>query len=390
MTAPGPPSPPRACIVWNSPTRLADSSIRYERYARGLRALGYDAAIVATAAAAADFPEAVHTVSDPAALYDAGLWAKLRPDLVLIPTWLGMADLLAAIRPHARRIVALSDSDGYVGARVHPRQLLIRSWSLHDRFPDRVRSALWLARQYLWAYPTVDGPMLASCRLCDRVAVCSPGARQNLEAFFRFHGEPGLAERVVVAPYPVDESFDAAPVSPVRADQVVAIGRWGDRQKAALMLARVVRRFVRAGGQSRVVILGSGGTDHFRGLQADHPDQVRYLGVVPQQQVRELMGESRVLLSTSRWESGPIVALEALLTGCTVVGPRVIPGFRQLCESGEYGACYSPRTSRAAAAVLLAETRVWADGRRDPAAIAAAWRGHFTPKAVCEQLLAGW
>ncbi len=379
----------RACIVWNGPTRLADSSIRYERYARGLRALGYDATVVAAGAAAADFPEQIRAVPEPNALYDPKLWTELRPDLVLIPTWLGMADLLATIRPHARRIVALADSDGYVGARVHPWEVLVRSWSFHDRFSERIRSALWVARQYLWAYPVVDGPMLASCRLCDRVAVCSPGAKRNLEAFFRFHGASELAERLVVAPYPVDDLFDAAPVSAARADRVVAIGRWAERQKAAPMLAQAVRRFVRSGGRSQVVILGSGGADYFRGLEAAHPDQVRYLGVVPQDRVRELMGESRVLLSTSRWESGPIVAWEALLTGCTVVGPWVIPGFRQLCESGGYGTCYRPRTSRAAAAALLNESRAWDAGRRDPKQIAAAWRGHFTPAAVCKQLLAG-
>jgi len=109
----------RIQLMFNNPSRLADSSIRYGRYIRGFRELGHEAAMITTVVSAEGVNWA-ETVPDTRSLFDPLLWARLSADLVLLPTWLGMADLLAAIRPSARRVVALADSDGYVGSRVHP------------------------------------------------------------------------------------------------------------------------------------------------------------------------------------------------------------------------------------------------------------------------------
>jgi hypothetical protein len=99
-----------------------------------------------------------------------------------------------------------------------------------------------------------------------------------------------------------------------------------------------------------------------------------------------LFNQSRILLSTSRWESGPIVAAEAVLRGCSVVGAQSIPGFRQFSDTG-CGTVFATHSPRAIASAVREEARAWRDGRRDPEVIAAAWRGYFTPRQVCAQLL---
>src|SRR5262249_15170788 len=102
----------RIGLVWNTFTRLADSSIRYERYVRGFRALGHEVITVAPGKTGEDFAEEVHRLPNPEALFCPDLWSGLRLDAVFLPTWLGMADLLAAIRPHVRHLISLADSDG--------------------------------------------------------------------------------------------------------------------------------------------------------------------------------------------------------------------------------------------------------------------------------------
>ena len=371
----------RIQLVFNNPSRLADSSIRYERYIRGFQELGHDVATITTVASAEGVNWA-ETVPDARSLLDPSLWARLCPDLVLIPTWLGMADLLAVIRPHARRVVALADSDGYVGSRVHPWQTLSRMLAMQRSLGGKLRSAGWWVRQYLGADQSVDQTVLDSCRLCDRVVVFSPGATANLHAFFRFHRADDLAARVLVAPYPVEESFEASPVATHREDQILAIGRWADPQKAAGLLADALAEFVRRREPSRAIVIGSGGEAVFGPLARAYPSRVDYRGVLPRAKVLELFDQSRVLLSTSQWESGPIVAAEAVLRGCSVVGAKSIPSFRQFSDTG-CGTVFATWSPRAVANAVREEARAWRDGRRDPNVIAAAWRGYFTPRTVC-------
>lgn len=376
----------RIRIAFNSPTRLAESSIRYDRYLDGFRRLGHDAALITTAFSAegVDYAE---VVPDTAALHDSTFWSKQAADLVVLPTWLGMPELLASIRPHTHRLVALTDSDGYIGARVHPRQLLKRMWSFHSTLSLRLRSAFWWARQYLGDYRRTDAPVLAAASLCDRQVVFSPAAKANLSRFYSFHGRPEMNNRIQVVPYPVDEAFEHEPVSLDRDDVFVAIGRWWDAQKAAGLLSAGVARYLSHGGKGHFVLLGTGGDETFRSLLEANAARVEYRGTVPPKEVAVLLGRAKVLLSTSRWESGPIVAAEALLRGCSLVGPEDIPGFAQMCDGGTCGTTFRHRSAAAVADALKSEADSWTTGRRQPTTIAARWQGYFTPEAVCRQLL---
>jgi hypothetical protein len=110
---------------------------------------------------------------------------------------------------------------------------------------------------------------------------------------------------------------------------------------------------------------------------------------VSQSGIVELLGRSRVLLSTSRWESGPIVASEALLRGCSLVGPNSIPSFRHFCEGGACGTTFAARTGPAVGVALDQETRAWEGGARDARDIAATWKNRFTADTICRQVLTG-
>lgn len=378
----------RIGIIFTADIRLAGTTVRFERYREGFRRLGHDSVIVCTEEAAIGFPWADVQVPNLTVLRDPELWSSLRLDTALVLTWLGMPDVLNAIRPHVRYLVSLSDSDGVVGIRVFPRQLLGRMLVQQPHLLNRLRAAGWWFRQYLWAFKREDEPVRTSACLADRIVFYSPRAGKNMQAFFDYHQEPSLGERLLIAPYPLDNTFVNAPMPAQRENQIVAIGRWDDPQKDARLLSRAVARYLRAGGRWKLALVGSNGEKPFRPLISSYPQLVEYRGVVPQVEVADLLGRSRILLSTSRWESGPIVASEALVRGCSVIGPDSVPSFSQFCRDG-CGTPFAARTPRAVATALTEETQAWDAGRRDPERIAGRWREYFTPEAICRCILEG-
>ncbi len=214
-------------------------------------------------------------------------------------------------------------------------------------------------------------------------------AGPSKEAFGRFLDACGRADldaRVRVAPlYPVAEMFYTLPVRTARADRVVAIGRWDDPQKDARLLATAVERYVRRGQRTEFVLVGRGGERWFSGLERRFA-QVRYAGVLPHGEVANLMGGSRAVLFSSRWEGFPHTANEALALGCTVVGTP-LPSLRGVCAGGRFGRVARSRRPADLADALEAELRTWEAGGRDPVGIAAFWRAQLRPEIVCARLL---
>lgn len=372
-------------MVFDSTTRLADSSIRYERYLDGFRRLGHHATLLTTVASA-DGVDWAETVPDRAALLDPELWRTRRPEVVVVPTWLGLVDLLRVVRPHATQVVALADSDGCVGARAHPLAVLERLLTQQATVVGRVRAAGWWARQYLGVNRSVDKGMLASIRLCDKVLLTTDAACANLRAFLHAVHAPELGTRLGTAPYPIDDSFEQTPVCTTKLPQVVVVGRWADPQKGGRLLAKALTAFVRRVAGWRVVVVGSNGEQFLRPLLTAHPDRVEYRGVVPQSEVLALLDRSRILFSPSLWESGPIIAGEALLRGCSVVGRHSVPSFREYAAAS-CGSVYRSPHKTVAADALRAEAIAWERGDRTPETLAGRWRGVFAPAVVAHRCL---
>jgi glycosyltransferase involved in cell wall biosynthesis len=301
-------------------------------------------------------------------------------------TWLTFPDIVAAVKASCAWVVSLADSDGLVGVRVHPRETFRRGVFQHRDWLTRMRAAKYWLQRYLDPREPLDEDYLTSAAAADRVAICSARAGEHLAVFYRGRGRPDLVGKIIVSPYPVDDCYLGGEVHADRTRQVVAIGRWDDPQKdAPLLVATLERALARCPGLT-VHLIGPGGAGAFAGLARRHP-QVRYHGAKPREFVADLLGTSRVLLLTSRWESGPIVANEALCLGCTLVGPAGLPSLASYCRDGGSGTTSEGRSPRALAAALLQEMRAWDEGRRDPAAGARRWRPHFHPTNVCAALL---
>jgi glycosyltransferase involved in cell wall biosynthesis len=375
-------------LVWPGPNRLTEITVRYERYVRGFERLGHRVVTICPAETAVGYEPAVHTVADAAALRSPGLWQELGLDVAVVIAWLRMPELMAAIKAACPHVVSVGESDGVVGVRVQPFTILRRMIAFHPRWRQKLGAAKHWVLLAAGGYRALERPVLESASAADLITMTSPGARANLAAVFAYHGRPELAGKAVVVPYPVDDPFLTGDVPPSadRPERVVAIGRWDDPQKDAPLLADGIAWAAARLPEVEFVIVGRNGGGVFDRLCRRNP-RVRYLGIQPPEVIARLLRESRALVLSSRWESGPIVAFEALASGTSVVGPLWVPACAWCCGEGPYGTLFRRRSGAALGEALLQELIAWRDGVREPAKTAELWRGRFDPTAVCRAML---
>jgi glycosyltransferase involved in cell wall biosynthesis len=378
----------RVALVWNRDDPHVKATVRYERYMRGFRALGHDPVMVSSPGGAEGFTDALVTTDTRDRFLDPAWWAVLRLDAAVVITWLGLPEVVAAVKAACPWVVAIADSDGQVGVRVHPRATFCQMTAQQRSWGGKLGAAKHWLQLFLGGTEVGARRTLASAEHADCTAVCSPAAVHHLRRFFTAYRRPDLAARVISAPYPIDDCYLAGPVPVDRPARVVAVGRWEDPQKDVSLLCRALERHFAAGARTGVVLFGPNGQRWFGRLAARYP-QVRYLGVQSPETIAEYLRSSRVLLLPSRWESGPIVLNEALASGCTVVGTPSVPSVVSACADGRSGTVSADRSPAGLAAALGTELAAWDRQERNPVTLAAGWRRQFDPASVCLQLLAG-
>lgn len=377
----------RIGLAWISRDPLTAITVRYERYVQGLRALGHEVLTVCLASTTAGYEYPTIEADDVEQFKDPNFWKRLDFDIVIVISWMTFPDILEAIKAGSGRVIAITDSDGIIGARAHPRELLPRMIVQHSSIVAKLGAAKHWCQLFFREYIKADEVRLRSASASDRLVVNSPGAQANLTKFFLSRKRLDLCERVAVVPYPVDEEFLLTPnESLIKANRVVAIGRWDDPQKDAELLTNGIKAAIAKLPQTQFLIVGRNGESSFGELCARHSN-AQYLGVQTRSQIAELMRTSRSLVISSRWESGPIVANEALCLGCSLVGPRWIPAVEWYCNSGPHGTLFHKRSPHLLADALFAEMKAWESRQRNAVEIATTFRRQFASDNVCQLLL---
>jgi len=125
-----------------------------------------------------------------------------------------------------------------------------------------------------------------------------------------------------------------------------------------------------------LVIVGDGpDTD---ALQASAPKSVLFRGMLPPDQIPELLSRARALIVPSLWyEGAPRIVLEAFAAGVPVIASS-IGALPELVENGASGLLFPPNDS---AALGAAVTRLADDGESERLGEGAwrLWRERFTP-----------
>jgi hypothetical protein len=377
----------RVVLVWPGPDLLAKISVRFEHYLLGFSNLGHEAFAVAPRAQLEGFTTQAYACETLDDLRNPSFWRVLNPDIAVVITWLGHTEILQALRPSCKYIVSIADSDGQVGARAHPGATLCRMVGQHQSLLNKIRATKFWLQQYLYLWKTLDQQKIASISASDIVVVCNSVAKTHLLRFLDCHkADEQLKDKIVIAPYPVASCFLNDNIPRQRKDRIVAIGRWESPQKDAPLLAKVLTHVLHARPHTEAYVLGSGGEVVFQSLR-NTTRRFHYLGVKPPTEAAQILAESRCLLLTSRWESGPIVANEALCMGCSLVGPKCISSLSSYCGAGPFGTVSNSRSAEDLAGCLVKELQAWDQGLRDPVASATYWRPHFDPVNVCTTVL---
>jgi len=138
------------------------------------------------------------------------------------------------------------------------------------------------------------------------------------------------SERILYAPYGVNPDpyptlTDPTPDSPLK---LAWVGRLDQDQKRVHDLPGIMDELDRIGIVAQLSIAG-GGTEEASLRAALAPrlksGQVRFLGHLTPEELGELVYQNHdVLLITSSWETGPIVAWEAMAAGLAVVSSRYV------------------------------------------------------------------
>lgn len=176
-------------------------------------------------------------------------------------------------------------------------------------------------------------------------------------------------ERIAYAPYGVDVAAPALPRSSgERPLRIVWSGRLEQAQKRVDDLGSICAHLDATGVDYRLDVAGSGPEEE-RLARALAPQVVagraRLLGAVERARLRADVYEAAdVLLVTSTWETGPIVAWEALIAGLAVVASRYVGSGREAALRDGETAVLFPVGDAAAAAAALARVRDVALRRR--------------------------
>lgn len=171
--------------------------------------------------------------------------------------------------------------------------------------------------------------------------------------------------RVLLAPYGVDVGGPEVPSggagSTPKRLEIVWVGRLERDQKRVQDLRPILEALDAAGQPFTLTIAGDG--PERQALEQDLAPWLargclRFTGAIPRAQLRqEVYRSGRVLLITSRWETGPIVAWEAMEAGMAVVSSRFVgSGLERALVDGRTALLYPTGDGRAAAHQLRSLT----------------------------------
>ena len=281
----------------------------------------------------------------------------------------------------------MADSDGQVSPCVHPGATWREMVASQPRWDLKVRATKhWLQRR-LFRGRREDLARIESTRHSDRLVFGTERARENFRRLLAYYDQDGLASRLAVVPYPVNEAFCERPIPARKRHRIVAVARWDSPQKDAELMAAALRTYLEQGGQAEIVLIGRGGVERFTELARRFP-QVTVVGVRPPEEVVALLAESRSIVFSSRWESGPIAGVgdagaRRHHRRAADSEPHLSVGRRPLWPHQLNTRAGGP------ARAISDEMRAWDQGQRDPVGIAVYWRTRVSPAAVCNGLLAG-
>jgi len=251
-------------------------------------------------------------------------WQSQKPDLVILGLWtrpkydpVRRAALSAT--PH---VIERADSDGM---RTASCGLLTYAKRRFDYFRDRTYhwpSLLSIPASILYSFasilatPWIEARLSPTLKLLPAVAVETPHATNLWKSLAtRLRADP---EKIHCVPHPIQtDIFKFDPTVPKK-NQIISVGRWESYQKNLPLLLKTLCSFLNKNPTWTSLVIGSG-----LPAKSPHP-RITLLPPLSPSDLARQMQESKIFLSSSRYESFGLASVEASACECTVVGPSKI------------------------------------------------------------------
>ena len=251
-------------------------------------------------------------------------WTQQMPDLVILGLWtrpkydpVRRAALSAT--PH---VIERADSDGM---RTASCGLLTYAKRRFDYFRDRtyhwpsllsIPASIFYSFTSILATPCTEARLARTLKLLPAVAVETPHATALWKSLARRLGvDPS---KIHCVPHPIQTDIFKFDPAIQKKNQIISVGRWNSYQKNLPLLLKTLRAFLDKNPTWTSLLIGSG-----LPAKSPHP-QITFLSLLSPLDLACHMQQSKIFLSTSRYESFGLAAVEASACGCTVVSPSKI------------------------------------------------------------------
>jgi glycosyltransferase involved in cell wall biosynthesis len=252
-------------------------------------------------------------------------WKDHHPDLVILGLWtrpkydpIRRAALSAT--PH---VIERADSDGM---RTASSGLLTYAKRRFDYFRDRtyrwpsplsIFASIFYSSTSILATLWIEYRLRKTLRLLPSILVETPQATALWKSLtLRLGADP---EKIHCVPHPIQTDIFKFDPAITKKNQIISVGRWDSYQKNLPLLLKTLHSFLDKNPSWTSLVIGSG-----LPAKSPHP-QITLLPPLAPPDLARHMQESKILFSSSRYESFGLAAAEADCCGCLIVGPSEIP-----------------------------------------------------------------
>ena len=245
-------------------------------------------------------------------------WQSHKPDLVILGLWtrpkydpIRRAALSAT--PH---VVERADSDGM---RTASCGLLTYANRRFDYFRDRtyhwpsllsIPASIFYSFASIIATPWIESRLARTLKLLPAVAVETPHSTALWKSLANRLGvDPSKFHCV---PHPIQTDIFKFDPTIQKKNQIISVGRWEAYQKNLPLLLQTLCSFLDKNPSWNSLVIGSG-------LPTKSPyPQIAFSPPISPHDLALFMQESKIFLSSSRYESFGLAATEAVACGCVV------------------------------------------------------------------------
>ena len=244
-------------------------------------------------------------------------WKDHHPDLVILGLWTRPKydPIRRAALSATPQVIERADSDGM---RTASCGLLTYAKRRFDYFRDRtyhwpsllsIPASIFYSFASIIATPWIETRLARTLKLLPALAVETPHATTLWKSLStRLGVDPS---KIHCVPHPIQtDIFKFDPAVPKK-NQIISVGRWESYQKNLPLLLKTLRTFLDKNLSWTSVVIGSG-----LPAKSPHP-RITFLPPLSPPDLACHMQESKIFLSSSRYESFGLAANEAILCGCT-------------------------------------------------------------------------